>query len=88
MPALQVKLIPAFGALALVWLGVALYVVITRTIYDVRHAGAVALARFAQRGVTRGDTVDGLARRLPLRTLERVAADTSTERPSPRRSPA
>jgi len=66
----------------LIWLGVSLFVLMTRTIYDVR----LGFVRTARRLIERrfeaaagdADHLDWILRRLPRRTIERVAADTGT----------
>lgn len=66
----------------LIWLGISLFVVVTRTIYDarlglVRTARALIERRFdAHAGDA--DHLDWILRRLPRGTIERVAADTAT----------
>lgn len=85
MTSAETKLFLVLGGVFLVWLGVSAFVLITRAVYDVRDAvvaaaGGSIVARL--RGVIerqeRGEDVDALVRRLPRRTLERVAADSST----------
>jgi HEAT repeat protein len=73
----------ALGAFALVWLGLALYVLLTRLIYDL---GGALLDRVRKHGVQAdlryaGDP-EALLRRLPRRILERTAADPATPRPA------
>lgn len=72
----------ALGAVFLIWLGVSLFVLMTRTIYDVR----LGFVRTARRLIERrfeasaedADQLGWTLRRLPRRTIERVAADTGT----------
>lgn len=72
----------ALGVVFLLWLGVSLFVVITRTIYDVRLGFVRTARRLIERRFEAGgedaDHLDGILRRLPRRTIERVAADTAT----------
>jgi HEAT repeat protein len=72
----------ALGVVFLFWLGVTLFVLLTRLIYDVR-LGLVSTARRLVEGraaATLGDAdeLERILRRLPRRTVERVAADTAT----------
>lgn len=66
----------------LAWLGVSLFVVITRMIYDVRLGFVRTARRLIERrfeaGAEDADQLDWILRRLPRRTIERVAADTAT----------
>lgn len=66
----------------LIWLGVSLFVVVTRTIYDVRLGFVRTARRLIERrfeaGAEDADHLDWILRRIPRRTIERVAADTAT----------
>ena len=81
----EVKLVLVLGAVFLAWLGVSLYVVITRAIYDVRERAAGAarealaarVAGLVERN-ERGEDFDDVVRRLPRRLVERIASDAST----------
>ncbi len=80
----QQSLVLALGAVFLIWLGVVLYVVATRAIYDARDAivhRAQAVLERRVRGVLVSGTparLDAILGRLPRRTVERVAADAAT----------
>jgi HEAT repeat protein len=72
----------ALGLVFLIWLGITLFVLLTRLIYDAR-LGFVSTARRLVEGraaAALGDTAEfeRILRRLPRRTIERVAADTAT----------
>lgn len=72
----------ALGSVFLIWLGVTLFVLLTRLIYDVR-LGFVRTARGLVDGRVAAAADDAAElertlRRLPRRTVERVAADTAT----------
>ena len=62
----------------LIWLGVSLFVVVTRTIYDVRLGFVRTARRLIERRFEAGaedvDHLDWILRRLPRRTIERVAS--------------
>ncbi len=73
----------ALGLVFLLWLGITLFVLLTRLIYDVR-LGFVRTARRLVEGraaAALGDAaeLERILRRLPRRTVERVAANTATE---------
>jgi len=61
---------------------VSLFVVVTRVIYDVRLGFVRTARRLLERrfeaGAENADHLDWILRRLPRRTIERVAADTAT----------
>jgi HEAT repeat protein len=73
----------ALGAVFALWFGVSLFVLVNRAIYDVR----LGFVRTARRLIERRFEADGphaerlgrTLRRLPRRTVERVAADTASE---------
>lgn len=72
----------ALGAIVLLWIGVSVFVLSTRAIYDVRRR-LVATARRAieqrfERTANETDDLDWMLRRLPRRTLERIATDPQT----------
>ena len=73
----------AIGLVFLFWLGLTLFVVLTRLIYDVR-LGFVAGVRRQLEGQAAAvplddqDQLERALRRLPRRTLERVAAESGT----------
>jgi HEAT repeat protein len=68
----------ALGAVFLIWLGITLFVLMTRLIYDVRLQFVRTAGRLA---VPHGDAaeLERTLHRLPRRTIHRVAADTATE---------
>lgn len=74
----------ALGVVFLAWLGVSLFVVTTRALYDfrlgfIRAARGMIERRYeARAGGDDGDGLDWILRRLPRRAIERVAADTAT----------
>ena len=72
----------ALGVVFLLWLGVSLFVIVTRTIYDVRLGFVRTARRLIERrfeaGAADAADLDWILRRLPRRTIERVAADTAT----------
>jgi HEAT repeat protein len=72
----------ALGAVFLAWLGVSLFVVVTRALYDVRlgfvRAARGLIERRFEAGAGHGDELDWILRRLPRGAIERVAADTTT----------
>jgi HEAT repeat protein len=76
----------ALGGLVLLWLGLALYVLLTRVLHDA-HAAVMHSARsVVERKIeaaAAGDEAElrRLVRRLPRRALERFAADTATPEP-------
>jgi HEAT repeat protein len=77
-------LVVVFGGIFLLWLGIALYLVVARAIYDFRAALVRSARHIAERplrtALERGAAEDELwaaTRRLPWRTVFRLAADTS-----------
>jgi HEAT repeat protein len=73
----------ALGLVFLLWLGITLFVLLTRLIYDVR-LGFVRTARRLVEGraaaaLDDASELERVLRRLPRRTIARVAADTATE---------
>jgi HEAT repeat protein len=72
----------AFGVIFLLWLGITLFVLLTRLIYDTRLGSVGAAWQLVEGQVeAAGDDaveLDRIVRRLPRRTIERVAADTAT----------
>ena len=72
----------ALGAVFLAWLGLSLFVVTTRALYDVRlgfiRAARGLIERRFVAGAGDGDELDWILRRIPRRAIERVAADTAT----------
>ena len=70
-----------FGVILLVWLGITLFVILTRSIYDGRLALVRLADRLAQRRLrTSGDQamLEAAIAKIPRRTLERLAADEAT----------
>lgn len=87
MSSLEVKLTLALGAVFLLWLGVSLYIVLTRLLFDVRERFVRAAHRVVERQIddavaaeAQDVVVARIARRLPRRSVERIAADTLTPR--------
>ncbi len=84
MTQLEINLIVACGALLLAWLGIGVYVVISRAIYDVRlravHVAARIVEQRARRAPGDGANLDvrRIVRHLPPATVMHVAADTAT----------
>lgn len=72
----------ALGALALVWVGVSAYVVVTRALFDLRGLSFHTARRVLDRRVARGASLDEVLAGLPRRTLAGIAADASTPRPT------
>jgi HEAT repeat protein len=72
------QLVLAVGGVFLLWLGISLFVVITRALYDVRERGAAAARRALAERNCRDDEFAELVGRLPRRVVERIAAESST----------
>ena len=68
----------ALGALALVWVGVSAYVVITRALFDLAGLSFHTARRVLDRRLARGASPEEALARLPQRTLAGIAADAST----------
>ena len=71
----------ALGVVFLAWLGLSLFVVVTRTLYDVRAGFVRTALRLIERRFEADEDRQELGwvlRKLPQRTIERVAADTTT----------
>src|SRR6266516_2848614 len=85
MTGTEETLVLIFGAVFLLWLGIALYLVITRAIYDLQAAIARSARRIAERPLRSALERDAAASelenaigRLRWRTVFRLASDTST----------
>src|SRR5947209_5363503 len=79
-------LILILGGCVLLWLGLALFVLMTRTLHDagallVRRARSVVVPDLADALSGRDVDLTPLLRRLSGRTIERYAADTATSAP-------
>jgi hypothetical protein len=71
--------VPVLGVFALAWLGLALYVLLTRLVHDaVETASRRAQDLVVRAGNRDGRAVPGRLRRLPRSVLERAVADPST----------
>jgi HEAT repeat protein len=71
----------ALGGLALLWVGVSAYVVITRALFDFAGVSFHTGRRVLSRRLARGADTERALTRLPRRTLAGIAADTRTPRP-------
>ena len=71
----------ALGALALLWVGVSAYVVITRALFDVAGLSFHTARRVLDRRLARGASPEDALAGLPQRTLAGIAADASTPAP-------
>jgi len=70
------------GAFVLVWMGVSMYVLITRALYDFRHLafhGARRVVRHWLANATTAAEREATLRRLPRRTLAGIASDARVE---------
>jgi HEAT repeat protein len=68
----------ALGALALLWVGVSAYVVVTRTLFDLAGLSFHTARRVLDRRLARGASPEDALAGLPQRTLAGIAADAST----------
>lgn len=83
MTSSEETLILVLGVLVLIWLGMSMYVLITRFLHDLGAAvirrAEIEVERRHEEGTVYGSLDLGpMIRRLPSRTIERVAADTAT----------
>ena len=72
----------ALGGLALLWVGVSAYVVVTRALFDLAGLSFHTARRVLDRRLARGLSPEAALSGLPKRTLAGIAADTRTPRPT------
>jgi HEAT repeat protein len=68
----------ALGVVCLVWLGITLFALLTRLIYEVQLGFVRTARRLAEAANGDAAQLERTLRRLPRRTIERMAADTAT----------
>lgn len=71
----------ALGALALVWVGVSAYVIVSRALFDLAGLSFHTARRVLDRRLARGASPEDALAGLPRRTLAGIAADASTPPP-------
>ncbi len=71
----------ALGALALVWVGVSVYVIVSRALFDLAGLSFHTARRVLDRRLARGVSPEVALAGLPRRTLAGIAADASTPAP-------